>query len=64
VAAGSLTAEASPFAYVANFSSRAVSVIDTASNDVVAHSAGGRVAPGGGHDVKNEPESREEGVPL
>jgi YVTN family beta-propeller protein len=36
VAAGSLTAEASPFAYVANFSSGTVSVIDIATNTVVA----------------------------
>ncbi len=36
VTVGAVAAEAAPFAYVANFSSNNVSVIDTATNTVVA----------------------------
>jgi YVTN family beta-propeller protein len=36
VTIGAIAAEAAPFAYVANYQSDSVSVIDTASNTVVA----------------------------
>jgi YVTN family beta-propeller protein len=44
--AGPLTAHAEPFAYVANFSDDTVSVIDTASNTVIATVAVGSTPSG------------------